>query len=152
MINCAQIFTSDAIGSNMDKTKNGPFHKDFAVDMNFCGILCIIYLEEIKFGCMQNHPPRSRTGNMSSFSSITPIWVCSMSLKWPTNLRSIYVASTMKTFQKYLTLHKGQHIIADGLMEYGYSGVDENSKVRVITNSINTNALNACNAAILDIP
>ena len=58
----------------------------------------------------------------------------------------------MKTFQKYLTLHKGQHIIADGLMEYVYSGVDENSKVRVIMNSINTNALNACNAAILDIP
>ena len=58
----------------------------------------------------------------------------------------------MKTFQKYLTLHKGQHIIDDGLMEYGYSGVDENSKVRVIMNSINTNALNACNAAILYSP
>ena len=33
-------------------------------------------------------------------------------------------------------------------MEYGYSGFDENSKVRMLINGINTNTLNACKAAI----
>ena len=43
-------------------------------------------------------------------------------------------------------------MIANGLMEYGYSGVDENSKVCMLMNSINTNYLNACKSVILDIP
>ena len=56
------------------------------------------------------------------------------------------------TFQKFLNLHKFQHIIADGLMKYGYSGVYDNSKVRIRINGINTTALNACKSAILSIP
>ena len=56
------------------------------------------------------------------------------------------------TFQKFVNLHKGQHIIADGLMGYGYSGVDDTSKVIIIMSGINTNALNACKASILAIP
>ena len=37
-------------------------------------------------------------------------------------------------------------------MEYGYSGVDEKSKVLMLMNGTNTNTLNACKAAILAIP
>ena len=52
---------------------------------------------------------------------------------------------------KFVNLHQGQHIIAYELMKYGYSGVDENSKVRMLINGINTNVIKACKAAILDI-
>ena len=55
-------------------------------------------------------------------------------------------------FQKLVNLHKGQHIIADGLMEYGYSGIDDNSKLCMLMNGINTNALDDCKASILAIP
>ena len=54
-------------------------------------------------------------------------------------------------FHKFVSLHKVQHIIYNGLMEYGYSIVDDNSKVRMIINCINTNALDACKEAILAI-
>ena len=31
-------------------------------------------------------------------------------------------------FERYATLHKEQHIILEGLKEYGYAGMDEGSK------------------------
>ena len=49
-------------------------------------------------------------------------------------------------------MHKGQYIIARVLMDYGYIGVDENSKVRVITKGIKTNALDAFMASVLASP
>ena len=51
-----------------------------------------------------------------------------------------------------MNFHKGQHIIADEFMEYGYSRVDDNSKVRMIMNGINTNSLIAYKADILYSP
>ena len=56
------------------------------------------------------------------------------------------------TFQKFVSLHKFQHNIFNGLMEYGYSGVDDNFKVRMLMNGKNTNALDTCKASILDNP
>ena len=44
MINYAPIVTSAATGNKLENTKDGPFRKDFAVDMDFCGIFCIVYL------------------------------------------------------------------------------------------------------------
>ena len=35
-------------------------------------------------------------------------------------------------FERYATLHKEQHIILEGLKEYGYAGMDEGSKTRHI--------------------
>ena len=58
MINRVPIVTSDATGTDMDNTKCSPFHKYFAVDMNFCGIFCIISLGGLQFGCMPNHAPK----------------------------------------------------------------------------------------------
>ena len=43
-------------------------------------------------------------------------------------------------------------MIYDGLMEYGYSEVDDSTKVRMLMNGINTNALSDCKAAILARP
>ena len=53
------------------------------------------------------------------------------------------------SFQKFVNFHKGQHIISGGLMEYQYSGVDENSMVCMLMNGINTNAPDAYKEAIL---
>ena len=68
-------------------------------------------------------------------------------------LHSFYYDGENRGFNlhKFVNLHQGQHIIADELMKYGYSGVDENSKVRMLINGINTNVIKDCKAAILDI-
>ena len=56
------------------------------------------------------------------------------------------------SFQKFVNFHKGQHIIADGFMEFGYIRIDDNSKVRMLRGGINTDAIEAYKAAILDSP
>ena len=70
------------------------------------------------------------------------------------NMRSFSYYGEKRGFnlQKFVKLHKGQHSINYGLIKYGYSGVDENYKVHILMNGINTNALDAYKAAILDIP
>ena len=55
-------------------------------------------------------------------------------------------------FQKFVNWHKIKHIISNGLVEYGYSGVDYNFNVRMLIIIINTNSLKACKAAILYSP
>ena len=55
------------------------------------------------------------------------------------------------SFQKFVNLHKGQNGIFNGLMKYGYSEFDDNSKVRILMNGVNTNTLGAYKADILDI-
>jgi hypothetical protein len=35
-------------------------------------------------------------------------------------------------FEKYVRIHTEQHYVLNGLMEHGYSGIDESSKVRLV--------------------
>ena len=53
---------------------------------------------------------------------------------------------------KFVNFHKGQNIIADVLMEYVYSGVDDIYKVHMLINGINTNALDDCKVDTLATP
>ena len=56
------------------------------------------------------------------------------------------------TFQNFVNLHKGQHIISYGLAEYVYSEFDDNSKLCMLIYGINTNALDSGKSVILDSP
>ena len=51
-------------------------------------------------------------------------------------------------FEKYVTAHMEQHQILEKLKNFGHSGIDENSKVRLFIKGITDPALGACAAAI----
>ena len=44
-------------------------------------------------------------------------------------------------FEKYVRVHKDQHTILEGLVEYGYAGIDERSKVRLLCQGIKVDNL-----------
>jgi hypothetical protein len=52
-------------------------------------------------------------------------------------------------FEKLVLMHLKAHIILEGLVEYGYIGIDERSKVRHLMDSIKTKALDAAKAQIM---
>ena len=142
----------------MEETKYGPYHKDFAVDMTFLWDILHCVFGGTAIWEHAKYLKKSRTGNMCYLSSRTYFLVCSMPITQPPNSSSICVSSPMigrredSPFKTFVVLHKGQHIISDRLIEYGYSGVDDNSRVCMLMNSINTNACDACKSAILDSP
>ena len=47
-----------------------------------------------------------------------------------------------RTFEKYITLHKEQNNILYILKEHGYTGIDQRSKVRYLSEGIKTTSLN----------
>ena len=55
-------------------------------------------------------------------------------------------------FEKYVRLHVEQHSILEGLVEHGYSGIDDRSKVRFLLAGIKTDRLNAVKTQIMANP
>jgi hypothetical protein len=55
-------------------------------------------------------------------------------------------------FEKYIRLHVEQHAVLEDLVEYGYSGIDEGSKVRYLVRGVQTQALDTVKANILASP
>lgn len=55
-------------------------------------------------------------------------------------------------FESYVTMQKEQHEILQDLMEYGYAGIDEGTKVRYLSDGIKTTELDVCKAQILASP
>ena len=69
------------------------------------------------------------------------------------------LASTMYNGEKkrfnwetYVRIHTEQHSVLNGLREYGYAGIDDNSKVRILMKGIKTNDLDAVKTQILASP
>jgi hypothetical protein len=52
-------------------------------------------------------------------------------------------------FEKYVRLHVEQHAVLEDLVQYGYSGIDEGSKVRYLVRGVKTQALDTVKASIL---
>jgi hypothetical protein len=52
-------------------------------------------------------------------------------------------------FEKLVLMHLKAHIILEGLVEHGYVGIDERSKVRHLMESIKTKSLDAVKAQIM---
>ena len=52
-------------------------------------------------------------------------------------------------FEKYVKVHVDQHAILEGLVEHGYSGIDQRSKVRYLMNGIRTRELDPVKTRIL---
>ena len=53
------------------------------------------------------------------------------------------------TFEKYVTLHKEQHTILQGLKDYGYAGIDERTKVQKLLEGIKVEKLDVVKSQIL---
>ena len=142
----------------MEKTKYGPFHKEFTIAMTVCGI----YLHHVFGGTAvwvhAKPSPNINNGRYAFFLLknffLGPRYVTHMAAQLDLNIRSFSYDGEKRgsTFQKFVNLHKVKHMIVDGLMEYGYSGVDYNYKVGILMNGSNTNTLNNCKEAILASP
>ena len=52
-------------------------------------------------------------------------------------------------FEKYMTVHTDAHHTLDGLVRYGYAGIDNRSKVRHFIDGIKTNSLDAVKTRIM---
>ena len=55
-------------------------------------------------------------------------------------------------FDKYVKCHKDQHLILEGLVRYGYSGIDDRSKVRHLMDGIKTDELDSVKTQIMANP
>ena len=51
-------------------------------------------------------------------------------------------------FEKYVCMHQDQHTILQGLVEHGYAGIDEHSKVHHLLDGIKTNKLDTAKGQI----
>jgi hypothetical protein len=56
------------------------------------------------------------------------------------------------TWQTYVQIHAGQHAVLNGLTDYGYSGIDNGTKVRTLMMGIKTDCLYTMKAAVLASP
>jgi hypothetical protein len=56
------------------------------------------------------------------------------------------------TFEKYITGHKDCHNVFDGLVQYGYAGMDEPTRVRRFISGINHSALNSVKVQVFATP
>ena len=52
-------------------------------------------------------------------------------------------------FEKYATQQKRQHIILENLVQHGYKGIDERTKVRYLLDGIKTDSLDTVKTQIL---
>ena len=52
-------------------------------------------------------------------------------------------------FEKYVKVHADQHAILEGLVDYGYAGIDERSKVRHLLKGIRTDKLDTIKSTIM---
>jgi hypothetical protein len=56
------------------------------------------------------------------------------------------------TCEIYVRIHTYQHSVLNGLKEYGYSGIDDSSKVRHLLKGIKTTELDIFKAQVMAIP
>jgi hypothetical protein len=56
------------------------------------------------------------------------------------------------TLEKYIQIYAAQHAVLNGLTEYGYSRVDNGTKVRKLMGGINTDDLDTVKSAVLESP
>jgi hypothetical protein len=56
------------------------------------------------------------------------------------------------TWETYVRIHTEQHSVLNGLKEYGYSGIDDSSKVRHLLKGIKTTEMDVCKAQVMASP
>jgi hypothetical protein len=56
------------------------------------------------------------------------------------------------TWEKYVQIHDEQHVVLNGLTDYGYSGIDNGTRVRKPMAGIKTDALDTVKDAVLASP
>jgi hypothetical protein len=71
-----------------------------------------------------------------------------------TKLSSTLYNGEKKRFmwETYVRIHTEQHSVLNGLKEYGYSGIDDSSKVRHLLKGIKTTDLDVCKSQVMASP
>ena len=75
-----------------------------------------------------------------------------MKLKPSSRTLATMVRSECWNFEKYVCMHQDQHTILQSLVQHGYAGIDEHSKVRHLLDSIKTNELDTAKGQIWASP
>jgi hypothetical protein len=66
---------------------------------------------------------------------------------------TVYHGETKRfNWERYTCVHVVQHAVLQGMMEYGYAGIDERTKVRYLLAGIKTSALTPCTANLMATP
>ena len=55
-------------------------------------------------------------------------------------------------FEQFVTIQRAQHQTLEGLVEHGYAGIDERTKVRYLMDGIKTKDLDVCKTQIISSP
>jgi hypothetical protein len=56
------------------------------------------------------------------------------------------------TWEKYFQIHYEQHAVLNGLIDYGYSSIDNGTKFHTLMTGINNNSLETIKATVLANP
>mmetsp|Transcript_22939 Transcript_22939/g.32830 ORF Transcript_22939/g.32830 Transcript_22939/m.32830 type:complete len:90 (+) Transcript_22939:1103-1372(+) len=71
--------------------------------------------------------------------------VDNMATSVETTLQSTYYTGEKRrfNFEDYVQVHMDQHSFLEGLVDHGYAGIDERSKVRLLMDGIRTHEYDA---------
>jgi hypothetical protein len=119
------------------------------------GVTWQISPELMIVGPMSNQHNILKMGDaLSSCYVITPSNVDNMASEAEAKLGSASYTSEKKkwTWEKYVQIHAEQHAVLNGLTDYGYSGIDNGTKVRKLMAGIKTDALDTLKATVLASP
>ena len=114
MINRSPIFTSADTGTNMEKTKDGPFHKDFSVDMNVLWYIMRHVFGVTKVWMHAKHSSRIKKGRYEFFLLMNYLlgshYITNMEAQLDTKMHIFYYDGEKKCFtffQNFVNLKKG---------------------------------------------
>jgi hypothetical protein len=117
---------------------------------NICGKhTCFVYIKSDL--CTRN----GRDAYMLLFDHfLGPNNVGNMAIAADTKLTGTLYNDEKKRFtsETYVRIHTEQHSILNGLKDYGYSGIDDSSKVCHLLKGINTTELYVCKTPVMTSP
>ena len=149
------IARAPIINGNVGTEARGPFVQSFITDRNKVWDLIAQLSNDHESWTYIKEAQRTRNGRLAFLNMwshyLGPSNVDIMANDAERKLATAnYVGEKRRwNFEKYVSLHKDQHTVLKGLMEYGYVGIDERSKVRHLIDGIKTEKLDTIKATIL---
>ena len=155
MIARAPILEPTAAGVVAELEANGPFVDSYMTDRTMAWDKIANIFQAHQAWTYAKSARRSRNARKGYFGIynhyLGPNNVDHMASKAERCLQATCYRGETKgwNFEKYVTLHKEQHHILEGLERHGYKGIDDRSKVRYLNDGIKTTKLDTIKAAIL---
>ena len=151
----APILEPTAVGNVAELEANGPFVDSYMTDRTMAWDKIANIFQDHQAWTYAKSARRSRNarkGYLGIYDHyLGPNNVDHMASKAERCLQTTCYRGETKgwNFEKYVTLHKEQHHVLEGLEMHGYKGIDDRSKVRYLNDGIKTTKLDTIKAAIL---